>query len=251
MSRIAPSLQKIFGSSLTTTGNVAVFGSLAAGAPAYSSDPKTIQSLSQYLEGFTSGVVGNNSPAIQDMNSLMLAVTSQIAYFLQQGVPEWNTDNPYYIGGFATDGAGNLYVSQTNGNIGHALSDTNNWLPYGQTITGPAVCRAWVVLDGINHTGSAAAVLASFNVTGVTWNLAGSYTVNFATAMPTASYTLSGSCGSQDGNAYGGGDDSVVVGNVAGQGNAVRSTTACRFFTINPTSKALAAPGMVSVAFFG
>lgn len=251
MARLAPSLQKIFGSTLTPTGNVAVFGSLAAAAPAYSADPKTIQSLAQFLQGFTGGVVGNNSPTIQDFNGLIYEITWQIAYLLQQGIPEWNTDNTYYVGGFATDGAGKVYVSLTDNNTAHALSDTNNWMPYGSTITGTAVCRAWVEFDGINATGSASRIISSFNVSGVTKNAAGNYTINFTNAMPSANYVFSGSCGSEDGQAYGAGDDGKVVGNVAGHGNAVRSATQCRVFTTASGSSTLVASGCVSVMFFG
>jgi hypothetical protein len=41
-----------------------------------------------------------------------------------------------------------------------------------------------------------------------------------------------------------------VVGNVSGQGNAVRSASACRVFTIDTTNKTLVESGCVSVVFF-
>jgi len=251
MARLAPSLQKIFGSSLTPSGNVCVFGSLAAGSLAYSSDPKTIQSLAQYLQGLTGGVVGNNSPAIQDLNAVFLEITYQIAYLLMIGPPEWNTDNTYYVGSIASDGAGNLFTSLTNANTGNALSDTSKWVPFANTLKGPTVARAWVEFDGINTSGGNAIIRNSFNVSTVTKNAAGSYTVNFASAMPSANYVPTGFCGSEDGNAFGAGDNGLVVGNVSGQGNAIRSATQCRVFSINPSTLALVEPGVVSVAFFG
>lgn len=45
------------------------------------------------------------------------------------------------------------------------------------------LCRAWV-----NYNGSTPAVLASFNVSSVTRNAAGDYTINFSTALPDANY---------------------------------------------------------------
>ena len=51
-------------------------------------------------------------------------------------------------------------------------------------------CRAWVNFDG---TGTVA-IRASGNVTSITDNGLGSYTVNFTTAMPDANYSIHLSC---------------------------------------------------------
>lgn len=51
-------------------------------------------------------------------------------------------------------------------------------------------CRAWVNFNG---TGTVA-IRASGNVSSITDNGAGDYTVNFTTAMPDSSYGLAGSC---------------------------------------------------------
>jgi hypothetical protein len=50
-------------------------------------------------------------------------------------------------------------------------------------------CRAWVNFNG---TGTVA-IRASFNVTSITDNGEGDYTVNFTTAMPDANYSMVGS----------------------------------------------------------
>ena len=50
-------------------------------------------------------------------------------------------------------------------------------------------CRAWVNFDG---TGTPA-IRASGNVTSITDNGTGDYTVNFTTAMPDANYSVTGS----------------------------------------------------------
>jgi hypothetical protein len=49
-------------------------------------------------------------------------------------------------------------------------------------------CRAWVNFNG---TGTVA-IRASFNVTSITDNGTGDYTINFTTAMPDANYSVSG-----------------------------------------------------------
>ena len=68
------------------------------------------------------------------------------------------------------------------------------------TVSGTAPiypCRAWVNFNG---TGTVA-IRASGNVSSITDNGVGDYTVNFTTAMTDANYCIVGSSGS--GNAYG------------------------------------------------
>jgi hypothetical protein len=60
------------------------------------------------------------------------------------------------------------------------------------TGTAPAYqCRAWVNFNG---TGTVA-IRASGNVSSITDNGVGDYTVNFATAMPDANFSVAGTCG--------------------------------------------------------
>jgi len=56
---------------------------------------------------------------------------------------------------------------------------------------GGQLCRAWVNFDG---TG-AVAIRASYNVSSITDNGVGDYTVNFTTAMPDANYVVCGNAG--------------------------------------------------------
>ena len=62
------------------------------------------------------------------------------------------------------------------------------------TVSGTAplyMARAWVNFNGT----STVAIRASGNVTSITDNGTGDYTVNFTTAMPDANYAASGGCG--------------------------------------------------------
>jgi hypothetical protein len=52
-------------------------------------------------------------------------------------------------------------------------------------------CRAWVNFDGTTSPGT---IRASGNVSSVTRNNTGDYTVNFTTAMPDANYSAFGTC---------------------------------------------------------
>ena len=71
-------------------------------------------------------------------------------------------------------------------------SDTANVPPQfndGNSTQIGTLCRAWVNFDG---TGTVA-IRASFNVSSITDNGTGDYTVNFTTALPDANYAVLGS----------------------------------------------------------
>lgn len=130
MSRLSRITQLIFGST-ATTNQLKVFGSLAASAPTNATNIGTgtggVQNLSNYLAGWYAAVIGSASPTIQDMNSLFWMITSQLAYILQSGVPEWDSATTYYGGNIATDDAGNLYFSLIDNNLNNALTDVSAW----------------------------------------------------------------------------------------------------------------------------
>jgi hypothetical protein len=58
-------------------------------------------------------------------------------------------------------------------------------------------CRAWVNFDGTTAPGT---IRSSANVSSVTRNSTGDYTVNFTTAMPDANYSVSGMAGRPSAN---------------------------------------------------
>ena len=59
-------------------------------------------------------------------------------------------------------------------------------------------CRAWVNFNGTGVV----AIRASFNVSSITDNGTGDYTVNFTTAMPDANYSVSGLAGRTTGDSF-------------------------------------------------
>ena len=91
------------------------------------------------------------------------------------------------------------------------------------TLTGQYAAKAWVNFNG---TGTVA-IRESGNVSSITDNGTGDYTVNFTTALTDASYSASGS----------GEPSAVGWGIFAGKGNAgaVRTTSAYRFVIANTT----------------
>lgn len=76
-------------------------------------------------------------------------------------------------------------------------SDTTNVPPQfngGNGVQVGTLCRAWVNWNG---TGTVA-IRASFNVSSITDNGTGDYTVNFTAALPDANYSVSSICGLSD-----------------------------------------------------
>jgi hypothetical protein len=128
MTQYPRKIQKPFGGSLSVPGNVAVIGSLQAGAVAYSGDLKTLQSLSNYDLGFNGVVIGNRVISLEEFNGLMLMVTQQLSYLMQSGIPEWDADTTYYVGNVVRGvGNGFIYTSLTGGNLNNPVTDSNNW----------------------------------------------------------------------------------------------------------------------------
>jgi hypothetical protein len=76
--------------------------------------------------------------------------------------------------------AGALTISTLNNDTG-VLATQNG-------MTG--IAKAWV-----NYNGSAQTIRDSFNISSVTYNSAGDYTINFTTAMPNANYSVAGIVG--------------------------------------------------------
>ncbi len=118
-------LQKIFGID-AESDQLSQIGSMAEGSEVFTRDVDAIQALGGYLAGWPGVVVGANSPAIQDMNSLDFLTTRQLAYLFQSGVPEWSAQTEYFIGSFVSDSIGGMYHSLVNNNTA-PLTDTSKW----------------------------------------------------------------------------------------------------------------------------
>ncbi len=112
---------------------------------------------------------------------------------------------------------------------------------YGSVATAYG-CRAWVNFNG---TGTVA-IRASGNVTSITDNNVGDYTVNFANAMPDANYAMIGQGGTGNGR---------VVYEYNGTFNTANSTTvrtssSCRILYADTTTGAASDNAGIYVSFF-
>lgn len=127
---------------------------------------------------------------------------------LSTGAPNW-------------DSSGNLSFNSGYGSVATA---------YG--------CRAWVNFNG---TGTVA-IRASGNVTSITDNGTGEYTLNFTTALPDANYSIVGSCGT----GAAGNDDFNLTTNF----NVAPTTTAARVGSQRANSGTATDAAYISVAIF-
>lgn len=126
MAKITRKNQKIFGinSGLNQIGE---FGSRFNGTPSYTTDPESIQDLSNYLIGWYAAVLGNNSPAMQDLNAICYLYAYQLAYIFQAGIPEWNTSTTYYTGSYVQKN-GIVYRSLIDDNVSFDPETSANWV---------------------------------------------------------------------------------------------------------------------------
>lgn len=131
MAKLSRWKQLIFGK----TGNTSEFGKIGSdtiGSPENTKDPATIQSLAGYLSGlFAITNSGVEAPRLEDLNSLFFIITSQLAYLMEAGVPEWLATQEYWIGSRARIGQ-KVYMSLTGEgeapNVGNnPASDAINW----------------------------------------------------------------------------------------------------------------------------
>lgn len=133
--------QLIFGSG-ASSAQFGQIGSKSAGSPVTTKDLSTIQSLSQYLNGLyaiTANAV--NPPYIEDLNSLYLLITTQLAYLLQNGVPEWESTTDYFADISFVQVAGAVYKSVS----GTSLSPNNGNNPTTDTGTNWKLVLAGII----------------------------------------------------------------------------------------------------------
>ena len=196
-SKILRKTMQQFGGSLAAAGNVAVFGSQAAGIPAYSLDPTVIQSLTQYLQGWSAAVFGNNAPAKQDRNALDYLFSYQLGYLLQMGMAEWDSVTPYFQYSFCQVNGVVYVANQANTGV-NPVTDVNsqgigtNWSTYAALISSlvvppnsPGIAKAWCYFSGT--TGQ---IFSSFNIFSVGTFGTGNYLVTFNTAMADSNYCV-------------------------------------------------------------
>ena len=126
MAKIDRVLSKIFASEPDNASDVRVFGSEKAGAPANAATAEEAERLGAWLKGWQGAVDNNNSPNIEGANAILLAITSHLKYFYQQGMPEYSSTETYYEGSFAKSN-NKIFISLIDDNLNHDVNDVSSW----------------------------------------------------------------------------------------------------------------------------
>lgn len=134
--------------------------------------------------------------------------------------PNSNTDRTLTL----PDATGTVQVSGNpiSGTTGSFSGDLSFNSGYGSAAVAYG-CRAWVNFNGT----STVAIRASGNVSSITDNGTGDYTVNFTTAMPDANYAFSGGLA--------GGSSSTQIG-LAESASTARTASLVRIYTGVPAA---------------
>lgn len=241
----------ILGNALTPSGNIAVVGSLAAGAPAFSGDPATIQSLPAWAQGLLGTLIntggGKASPALEDFAGIFYVITYMLAYIKQAGLCEWDTTVAYYNGSWANV-AGVPYISQTDNNVGNnPATDTVNWFLAAKALgTTTGAAKAWVVFDGTTNPPT---IKSSFNVGAVSKTAAGCYVISFTNALANAEYAPLGSAGTPNGTAPINGDDNHIAFGALGK-TIVKTIGQLSAFCISADSQHIEDSQRISIVVF-
>lgn len=121
---------------------VVAFGTAKTDNPVYTTDVAQIQNAN-FLQGWLSAILADKSPWEEDMNAVLFAITSQLAYLLQEGMPEYDPNTTYYIGALVKNvdnqGKITIYKSLTDENTGNAVTNPTYWSIYStENSTGEA-----------------------------------------------------------------------------------------------------------------
>jgi microcystin-dependent protein len=183
-------LYKLFGVD-GPTDDFGEFGSQTAGTPVKTKDVSLIQSLTAWTQGWKQAIIAaNRAPFLEDMNSLHYVTSYMLAYLMQEGIPEWNSNTEYHQNSIVKkSGTSELYSSKINTNTGNPLpsqADDANWSYIGPTagltgeikaLGGPAVPSGYLLCDGAAVSRTTYSNL--FSAIGVTWGAGnGSTTFN-------------------------------------------------------------------------
>lgn len=135
MAKITRQQQKIFAGN--SNNQVTAFGTAKDAQPVYATSAGEVQTTS-FSQGWIPALTNDLAPFLEDSNGLWYMITSQVAYLLQEGIPEYDTNTEYFKGSLVkytnSDGDVTIYKSTVDGNKGvnPTNANNNNWAIYLQ-----------------------------------------------------------------------------------------------------------------------
>lgn len=128
MAKILRATQQIFAQNAGSQ-MVTAFGTAMTDSPTYTTDVATIQNAN-FLSGWASAIQADKAPYEEDTNGLFYAITKQLAYLFQQGIPEYDANTEYNSTSIVQamqDGKLVLKRSLIDNNIGNPITDETSW----------------------------------------------------------------------------------------------------------------------------
>ncbi len=138
MAKLQRATQQVFASN-ANENSITQFGTAKNVSPNYTSNVEEIQGIGEglspetFLNGWANSLETDLAPFMQDSNALWFMITYQIAYLMQQGIPEYDEGTEYSVGSLCKEeknGVVIIYKSLTDNNIGNATSDGTYWTMY-------------------------------------------------------------------------------------------------------------------------
>lgn len=121
--------QKIFGSNAGNQG-ITAYGSPATGNTIYTKDLNEIQTPAFEI-GKEAGFVSGKCPVYTDDTGIDFVITKQLAYLLQKGVAEWDSNTTYFQGDICqvkTNNIPTLFYSLIDNNLNNNPANSLiNW----------------------------------------------------------------------------------------------------------------------------
>jgi hypothetical protein len=127
MAKLPRTTQKIFGKN-APENQITTFGSIKAGTPVYTQSASQIMN-SAFEGGWSEAVEDDYAPYRQDRNAVDTAITQQLGYLFQDGIPEWDAGTTYYKGSVVKVVNGNaltFYKSIADNNTS-SVNTTDKW----------------------------------------------------------------------------------------------------------------------------
>lgn len=129
MTKINRATQEIFANK-AGSNQITAFGTAKSNTPTYTTDLAQIQNTN-FLYGWTSALLTDNAPWEEDTNGLFYAITRQLAYLFQEGIPEYDPNTNYSLNALCKGiGTNVIYCSLIADNLGNPLSNPDYWQVY-------------------------------------------------------------------------------------------------------------------------